>query len=368
MKHALPTLLLLSCLVTPAFAQAPSEKGGGRATPVVVAAAKKKSFFDTVEALGTLRANETVTLTATVTETVTSVNFTDGQRVEAGDVLLEMTSGQEKAQLDQASAEEDEAKQQLNRVAPLVKQGAASASLLDQRRREYETAKGRLAEVKSRMEDYLITAPFSGVLGLRNISIGALVRPGDPITTLDDDSVMKLDFSVPSVFLTSLKVGLPIVATAREFNDQKFKGEIASIDSQIDPITRAIMVRALIPNEDHILRPGLLMSVDLQSNQRMSIVLPEESLIPEGYNNYVLMLDKSQNPPVVRKTKITVGARRPGEIEVLDGLKEGALVVTHGTMNARDGQPVSVTAQEEGNETLPEILKKSNTGGKQERK
>src|SRR5690606_6924075 len=126
-------------------------------------------------------------LTSRVTETVTAVNFEDGQRVEAGDVLVEMTSDEESAQLEEEQSTVNEAAKQVERLKPLVEQGAAAQSLLDQRRREYQTAKARLEAVKSRLGDRVITAPFAGVLGLRNISVGALVQPGTKITTLDDD-------------------------------------------------------------------------------------------------------------------------------------------------------------------------------------
>jgi membrane fusion protein, multidrug efflux system len=299
--------------ISPALAQ--KRDGGTAPAPnVVVSAAKIEPFSDHVEALGTLRANETVTLTATVTQTVTAINFTDGQRVEKGHVLIEMTSGEEKAQLEQARAVAAEAKQQLERVRELAKKGASSQSLLDERQRDYNSAAARLRETESRLQNFLITAPFSGVVGLRNISVGALLQPGTKITTLDDDNVMKLDFAVPSVYLSELKIGAPVVAIAREYPDRKFTGTVASIDSQIDPVTRSIVVRAMLPNEEKLLRPGLLISVDLISNQRNAIVIPEESLIPEGKNNYVYIIDPSQTPPVAHKREVVIGTRKPGKV------------------------------------------------------
>lgn len=364
-KNVCFRLLLLAAIlaVTPVSARSQGTgKGAERPAAVVVIAAKKQPFFDSVEALGTLRANESVVLTAAVTEIVTAVNFTDGQRVNAGDVLVEMTSEEEKAQLAQERATVAEARRQLERIEPLVRQGASSEALLDTRRREYETAKARLLEIESRLKDHLLVAPFSGVLGLRNISSGALVRPGDPVVTLDDDSVMKLDFSIPSVFLASLEPGMPVEAMAREFGGRIFRGKVSSIDSRIDPVTRSITVRALIPNEDRALRPGLLMAVKLQSSRRESIILPEKSLIPEGRENYVFVIDETQNPPVAEKTKITVGVRRAEGVEVTGGIEEGDLVVTHGTMSVRDGLPASILArQEKSDESLHSILEKADT-------
>jgi membrane fusion protein (multidrug efflux system) len=365
-KHDMKTLkpialaaALFALSTIPAIAQ--SQKGGpggpgGQAAKVIVTTAKKQPLSDRVEALGTLKANETITITTTVTEMVSAVNFTDGQRVETGDVLIEMASGEEKAQLDQAQAVVSEAKQQLDRVRTLAKDGVAPKATLDQRQRDYDSAQGRLREVQSKLKNYLITAPFSGVLGLRNISVGALVQPGTKITTLDDDNIMKLDFQVPSIFLADLQIGTPIIAHAREFGAREFKGVVASLDSQIDPVTRAITVRAVLPNDDHVLRPGLLMSVELFSNARESIVVPEEALIPEGRDNFVLVITPETT---IEKRKINAGTRQPGTVEITDGLAEGEKIVTHGTMTARPGQKAEVIGEQSEGQNLSDILSKS---------
>jgi len=349
---------LFSLFIMPAMAQ----KGGKgpSSAKVIVTATKKEPLSDSVEALGTLQANETIILTSTVSQTVTAINFTDNQRVEKGDVLIEMASGEEKAQLDQAQAVVSEARQQLDRIKSLAKDGVAPQTIVDQRQRDYDSAQARLREVQSRLKNFLIAAPFSGVVGLRNISVGALMQPGTKITTLDDDSVMKLDFNVPSVFLTSLKIGTPVTAKAREFPDQEFKGEITSLDSQIDTVTRSITVRAILANDDHILKPGLLMSVELFSNARTAIVVPEESLIPEGQNNYVFVVGAQQ---AIEKRKVTLGTRQPGKVEITNGLAENEKIVTHGTMTARPGQTADIIAEEKGGESLSDILNKATPSG-----
>ena len=148
-------------------------------TPVIVAEASIKAFADRIEALGTLRANESVALTASVTETISALYFDDGARVSKGQVLVEMTSAEEHAQLEEGKALVEEARRQYHRVKSLETTGAAAKSLLDERSRELETARARLAVIESRLADRLIRAPFDGVIGLRTISVGALVEPGD---------------------------------------------------------------------------------------------------------------------------------------------------------------------------------------------
>jgi membrane fusion protein (multidrug efflux system) len=329
------------------------------ATPVIVEAARYDRFVDRVEALGTLRANESVDLTATVTDTVTAIHFEDGQRVEAGHVLVEMTHTEQRALLEEARATVAEARVQYERVRPLAQRGAASRTLLDERRREYETAQARVRALDSRVRDRLIVAPFAGVLGLRSISLGALIEPGDLIATLDDDSVMKLDFTVPSTYLATLVPGLPIVALAPALGEERFEGTVASVDSRIDPVTRAVRVRALVPNPRRTLKPGLLMAVELLKNGREALVIPEEALIPRGRENSVLVVDRSGEVPVARQRPVTIGARRPGEVEIVEGLEAGELVVTHGTLRVRPGQPVTILAVNPGDSSLTELLREA---------
>jgi len=340
----------------------PSNAAGPQPVPVVVKEVTRNNFVDRVEALGTLRANETLELSATVSETVTAIHFDDGQRVEAGDILVEMTSEEESALIEEERSTIAEARKQYDRLRPLVERGAASQALLDQRRREYETALARFRAIESKLQDRLIIAPFSGVVGLRNISVGALIEPGDLITTLDDDSVMKLDFTVPAIYLSTLTTGVPIEARSPAFSGRVFKGNVSGIGSRVDPVTRSIVVRAILPNPDRLLKPGLLMGVDLLKNPRQALVIPEEALISSGRDNFVLVVELSADPTVARQRKVTIGGRRPGDIEVLSGVAAGEFVITHGGLRARAGQPVKVIAVDSGDESLVQLLNRKQTG------
>lgn len=329
-------------VITSAYAQAPADKP----VEVIVQAASTKSLTTTIEALGTLRANESILLTSNDTKKVTRINFEDGQRVKKGQVLVEMTSREESALLEEARFNADEAKKQLDRVQELAKRGAASQSLLDQRVREYESARARYNATESRLKDLVLLAPFSGVVGLREVSVGALVSPGDQITTLNDDSKMKLDFTVPAVYLRSLSVGLPIVAKSRDLGNKVFQGEVFSIDNQIDEVTRSIKVRALLDNKDHELKQGMLMLVDLQAAARDALVISESALVPLGSNNFVFLLKEIDGAVIVERRQITIGERLTGAVEVLSGLSAGDKLVTHGLQKIRPGQKVNVLAEE----------------------
>jgi membrane fusion protein (multidrug efflux system) len=335
-----------------------SPAAGQQAVPVIITEVQRDHFVDRVEALGTLRANESVDLTATVSETVTVIHFEDGQRVAEGDILVEMTNQEEHALLEEALSTAAEAKKQYDRVRPLAKRGAASTSLLDQRRREYETAQARLRAIESRLSDRLILAPFAGVVGLRNISVGTFIEPGDVITTLDDDSLMKLDFTVPAIHLATLVPGLRIEARSVAFADQPFEGRLSGVNSRIDPVTRSIAVRAILPNPERLLKPGLLMTVEMLKNPRDVLVIPEEALIPIGQRHDVFVVEPSAAPPIAHRRQVTIGARRPGEVEIKEGLEAGEFVVIHGALRIRPDQPVAITAVATGDEALDELLPK----------
>lgn len=350
------------CLLVFLFVALAEAQQSGQAVAVIVKEAQIDRFVDRVAALGTLRANETVDLSATVTDTVTVIHFDDGQRVKAGDILIEMTSTEEHALLEEARSTLDEAQKQYDRVKPLVARGAAARSQLDEQRRDYDTARARYRAIESRLQDRLIVAPFAGLVGLRNISVGALIEPGDIITTLDDDSVMKLDFTVPATYLATLKIGLPIEARAPSFVGHTFSGEISAINSRIDQTTRSIVARAILPNSDRLLKPGLLMHVELLKNPRDVVVIPEEALIPSGQENHVLVVDRSTDPLVAERRRVIIGARRLGEVEIRDGLKPGEFVVVHGTLHARPGQQVRIIAVAAADESLEHLLRQGSGG------
>lgn len=321
---------------------------------VFAAVVRPQPFVDRIEALGTLRANESVTLTATVSDTVSAIRFEDGDRVAAGTVLVELTSTEEAALLEEARVTAAEARRQYKRIRSLESSGTAAKSQLDERLREWEAARARLGAIESRLADRLIRAPFAGVVGLRNISLGALVEPGDPITTLDDDTVMKLDMPVPATFLGVLEPGMPIEATTRAYGDRVFRGQVRSIDSRVDPVTRSVTVRAVLSNDDRALKPGMLMQAALLNNRRQSLAVPEQALLAEGTRHFVLVIG---DDGTAEKREVRIGARIPGRVEILDGLRAGERVVSEGAVKLRPGQPVNVLLEDDGSRPRSELLR-----------
>jgi len=331
---------------------------GQGATSVIVSEIREVELFDKVEALGTLRAKESVTISSTVTELVEEIHFDDGQVVQKGDVIIEMDAAEELAQMVEERSRLKQAERELMRAQDLIDSGAVSESALEEAQRDFDAANARITAIQSRIDQRILRAPFHGLTGLRQISPGALVQPGTMITTIDDTSAMKLDFSVPSVFLESLKVGLPIIAHARAFPDKEFSGKINGIDSRIDPVTRSVMVRAIIPNETGLLRPGLLMRVNLQKNQRRALTVPEEAIILDGRNAFVWQIAQStEGDTIANKTKVVLGRRQQGDVEVLSGLSTGDQVVTHGIDRMRPGSTIQIAAIDDGSVPISEILR-----------
>lgn len=354
-------LILIILMLLPTVAEA--QRGPQGPTPVIVYEVGRQDVADKVEALGTLRANESVQITSTVTETITKIHFEDNQLVKKGDVLVEMDAREERAELAEERAILDEAKRRVDRLRPLVVQGAASEATLDQRMREMETAQARVQAVRSRINQRVIRAPYDGVLGLRNISVGALAQPGTVITTIDDMSVMKLDFPVPELYLSALRPGVALTARSNAFPDKMFSGTIAHVNSRIDPTTRTIQARALIDNAGGLLRPGLLMQVEMQKSQRSSVVIPEESLIPEGQTQSVFVVVEGDEGLIAEKRPVTIGTRSFGMVEVTEGIEAGERIVTHGTLRLRPGAAVSIRGMEAEDEPLPELLNQNTKTG-----
>ena len=349
-RTATMALVLATLPVAAAFAERPP-------VAVIVETVGAQRVADSLEALGTLRANESVVITAKVADTISVVHFEDGESVTVGDVLAEQTDTEEAALLQEAESLADEAQRQFDRINQLVDQGAASQALLDERQQQWRTAQARVKAVRSRLKDRLITAPFSGHVGLRQISPGALVAPGDVITTLVDDSQMKLDFTIPAVYVDTLRIGSEIRATSPAFAGQVFTGTVTSLDSTIDPVTRSITVRAVLPNPENRLVPGMLMTLKLQRDARDAVVISEQTVVPRAGSTHVYVVDPAANPAVVEKREVALGRRFAGKVEVRAGLQAGETIVSHGTMKMRPGAIVHIKAVDDGSRSVAEMIR-----------
>lgn len=305
--------------------------------PVRVVEAQIREFQDQASALGTLRAWESVTITSSVSQIVTSIGFEDGQQVQKGDVLALLKQDAEQATLRELQASLQDAKREVRRLENLARQNQVAQTDLDKARTQADVTGHKIEAVEARIADRTIVAPFSGVLGLRKVSEGALLTPGQEMTTLDDISRMRLDFTLPTTLLAFIAPGQAVEASTPAFR-QVFEGEISAVDSRIDPVARSIRARAAIDNPEQLLRPGLLMEVVVRGPSRNTLLLPEECLQSRSTQHYVWRVSDGQ----ARRTPVSIGARIPGWVEILDGLPEGARVVRDG-VGRLSGEAVPVT-------------------------
>ncbi|BFM05997.1 efflux RND transporter periplasmic adaptor subunit [Halioxenophilus aromaticivorans] len=337
---------LVSCLLLGCEQDATTESVAKkpRPAPVVETATVEERFVvDEIDAIGTLQANESVVISAAVTEPVASVNFVDGQQVKKGDVLVTLTSDEQAAELAESEANLADAKRQLKRIKSIGK-NLASKSDIDAAQAKVDATKGQLSAIKARLADRLVTAPFDGVLGFRQVSVGALVTPGTEITTLDDISIVKLDFTVPEVFLGKVHTQSLVSGTSPAWAGQIFEGRVASIDSRVDPSTRAIQVRAEIANADHKLLPGMLINVTLFSDQYPALVVAESAVIQSG-SRASLYVVKDDNSVELRN--VTIAKRMPGQVVLSEGVERGDTIVVDGTLNLSPGMKVRVLGEEQ---------------------
>lgn len=337
MKPARP-LILLAFVSLLAACGGGDAKGGDRAPPLVKAEpATPMRFVDAIDAVGTAMANEQVTLAAPVTERIVRLNFDDGDFVRAGQTLAVLAAGQESAQLAEAQARAREAGQQLDRIETLRERGFATKTQLDQQVAASAQARAQAAQARATIGDRVIAAPFAGWVSLRTISPGAVVQAGTEIATISDISRIKLDFSVPETLLSAITPGMGIEARSAAFPDQPFRGTIDSIDPVIDPTTRAVKVRAILPNGDRKLRPGMLLTVNIESAPRLALAVPELAVVGEGEARYVYTLAPGSR---AKRTPVRTGARMNGRVEIVEGLRPGQQVITDGVVKVADGMQV----------------------------
>lgn len=332
---------LLAAMLTffPVFAEAQRE----RETPsVVLAPAQIKSFPLAAEALGNARANESVDIRTKITATLMEIRFEEGQFVEKGDILVKLDDLEPAADLASAKATQVEAEASYKRSAELfrTKVGSESQLLQDEARKKASDAMVTVAE--TRLADTVVRAPFDGNLGLRRVSVGSLVGPTTVITTLDDTSIIKVDFDLPEIYLSRLQQGLTVKAHSAAWPNEDFIGTVSSVDTRVDPISRSVRVRSVMSNDDGHLRPGMFLTVTLVDQTVEALVIPERALIPERSVQYVFVVGDNKT---AEKRAVKIGRRRPGEVEIIEGLTAGDNVIVDGTQKARDGQAVNVVEE-----------------------
>lgn len=315
-----------------------SPRGPAGAVPVTTTVVQPRTWNDTVAALGTVKARDSITVTAKVSEIVQQVHFDSGDEVAAGSVLVTLSGEQQQASLRAAEAAANEAEQQYRRGNELVGQQLIARAALDTLRATRDSARANVAQTRADIGDRTIRAPFAGVLGIRQVSTGALVTPGTPIATLDDIGAVFVDFPLPETRLSVVAPGQRVFGRSAAYPDVDFQGEVQSLDSRVDPDTRAVTVRAIFPNPDRQLRPGMLMQVRLERSSREALMVPEIAVIQVGRDTFVYRVLEDET---VEQAPVVVGVRERGLTEIVDGLDDGTRIVVDGTGKLRPGMRIS---------------------------
>lgn len=312
-------------------------------TPVVIHQVSVTEFPVVVEALGTARANEAVIITAQKNAVIRSVHFEDGDLVEAGQLLITQDNREELARVNELDVNIQEAKRQLARVKNLARESVASEQLLDEQQARVKALTAQREVAKAQLAELEVKSPFAGKLGIRQVSLGALIGPGDMITTLDDLAKVKVDFSIAENHLPTVALGQTINALSIAYPGESFSGQISSIDSRLDATTRSIQVRAVIDNPELKLRPGMLLQINLQKQLLNTLTVPEKALVPIEDKQFVYVI-KDQKAEM---REVEVGRRKPGIVQITNGLSSGEQVVMEGTLRLRNGSAVRVLERDQ---------------------
>lgn len=355
MRHVAVLLVLLfasACSKDDDANAAAAPPGGGQAEmklPVEAVVLKPESLSRSLGTVGTLRADESVVMRPEVAGRIVRIHFREGQRVAAGAPMFSLDASVLSADLHEARATLENNRRANERVGQLAGQQLLSRSDADQARADLGVSEARVASTSAQLAKTVIRAPFSGVAGLREVSVGEVVEPGQALVNLVQLDPLEVDFSVPESDLGQLAPGRPVSVVVDAFPDQAFEGEVVAIEPVIDPDTRSAKLRARIGNPGLRLRPGQFARVTLGTGEQQAkaLLVPEQALMQEGDTRYVYAIADGK----AKRVEVTTGQRVPGRVEVTSGLKAGDQVVVAGQAKPmmRDGVPLMVMpAQEPG--------------------
>jgi membrane fusion protein (multidrug efflux system) len=315
------------------------EGRGRRAAAVEVGLATKAVATDDLWSVGSLRSDESLQVSSEVAGRIAEIVFKEGEEVKAGDVLVKLDEALARADVEDVRARLALAQSNFDRAQSLSRSGSGTERALDETRSALQTAQAGLQLGETRLSKLTITAPFPGRVGLRGLSVGTYVTPGTPIVNLEKIDQLKLDFRVPETVFTAVSTGQDIEMTVDAYPGRVFGGKVYAIDPQVDVNGRALRVRARVDNADRTLLPGLFARVIIKGlDERQVVRVPESAVVPRGQDKFVFSIVGGK----AKENKVTLGRRRAGEVEILEGLQAGTQVITSGQSNLSDGAAVDV--------------------------
>jgi membrane fusion protein (multidrug efflux system) len=329
----------LAALIGLAAGAAAAQDNKTGTVPVEAAEVVAAPLSEQVTAIGTLLSDEAVTISSEIPGRLKDVHFEEGQPIEKGAALFTLDDSVYRAQLADADAKLKLAEQTHKRTSQLFSSKYATAQSADETASNLAVSTAAVELARVQLDKAHIAAPFAGIVGLRKVSAGEYITAGQPLVNLEAIDPVKADFRVPEKFLPAIRVGQTIRIKVDAFPEDSFEGKVYAIDPRLDVSGRSLLVRAVVPNTDQRLRPGLFARVTvLLELKEAALSVPEQAIVPQGDSQFVFKIVDGR----VKLTKVVIGTRREGRVEIVDGLAAGDQVVTAGQLKIRDGTPVSV--------------------------
>jgi|SRR5688572_21660972 membrane fusion protein (multidrug efflux system) len=322
-----------------AGAKASAGSAKGQTGPVAVESTRvtTASLPQTITAVGSLRSDESVTLRPEVAGRITEILFQEGQRVAKGATLVRLDPAINLAELQQARANLTLARGKYDRALDLAARNFISGQAKDDAKNNLDVAQGAVALNEARLAKTELKAPFSGIIGLRVVSVGDYVKEGADLVNLEAIDPLKVDFRVPETFMRQVQVGQSIEVALDALPGKSYDGKVIAMNPLVDAAGRAIVIRAQVRNQDTALRPGMFARVTLITRaEKDALMVPEEALVPQGTEQYVFRLVDGK----AGRVKVETGQRRDGKVEILRGVGKDDVVVTAGQSKLREGTAV----------------------------
>jgi membrane fusion protein (multidrug efflux system) len=318
--------------------------GPGGPTPVEIVVVKPSAVQEDLQAVGSLRSNESVVLRPEVSGRIATIGFRDGQVVKKGQLLIGLDSTLNEAEVAQYRAEYDLALSNLKRSEDLARQKFISSSAQETAASNAQVAEARLKLAQARLSKMKIISPFDGIVGIRGVSLGDYVKDGTDLVNIEDVRILKVDFRLPERSLSQIKAGQDVEVVADALPNERWQGQIEAINPRVDANGRSLELRGRLDNASGKLRPGMFVRVRVIVGERNGLLVPEEAIVPQGEEFYVYKVVEG----AAKRVPVKIGVRRDAKVEIVEGIAPGDQVVTAGMRLSRDGQPVRVLSPATG--------------------
>jgi membrane fusion protein (multidrug efflux system) len=293
-----------------------------------------------ITAVGSLRSDESIMVRPEVAGRLSAILFREGQQVAKGMTLVRLDPAINAAEVQQAKANLKLAQSKFDRAVELSQRNFISGQAKDEAENNLRVAEAAVALADARLAKTEIKAPFTGVIGLRVVSVGDYVKEGADVVNLESIDPLKVDFRVPEIYLSQVQEGQTLTVALDALPGKRFEGKVFAVNPLVDAAGRAVVIRALVRNTDTSLRPGMFARVNLITrDQKEALIIPEQAIVPQGDEQYVFRVADGK----VARVKVDIGQRRDAKVEILKGLSVNDVVVTAGQIKLRDGMAVTVT-------------------------